>query len=165
MNNSGEQKLKPTVYLICGFIGAGKSTFSKKLEQRTGAVRITKDEWLIKLFGYDPRIEGYSHYDHVICELSRKIAYDFAKHGTDVIIDEGFWAKSERDEMKARAEEVGAKCVLYYVECPIDVARKRVVGRNQNLTKDSFQINNEMFDGYLKHWEPPKKDEDYLLAE
>jgi deoxyadenosine/deoxycytidine kinase len=29
-------KRKPIVYLICGFIGAGKSTFSKKLEEKTG---------------------------------------------------------------------------------------------------------------------------------
>ena len=39
----------PIVYLICGFIGAGKTTFSKKLETETGAVRITKDEWSISL--------------------------------------------------------------------------------------------------------------------
>jgi predicted kinase len=36
-------KRKPIVYLICGFIGAGKTTFAKKLEEKTGAVRITKD--------------------------------------------------------------------------------------------------------------------------
>jgi len=40
-------KTKPIVYVICGFIGAGKTTFAKKLEEKTGAVRITKDEWSI----------------------------------------------------------------------------------------------------------------------
>jgi hypothetical protein len=53
---------------------------------------------------------------------------------------------------------------MFYVECPIEIARKRVVGRNQNLTKDAFEINNEMFDGYLKYWEPPTEDEGYVLA-
>ena len=42
-------KIKPNVYLICGFIGAGKTTFAKKLEEKTGAVKITKDEWSIRL--------------------------------------------------------------------------------------------------------------------
>ena len=51
-------KRKPIMYVICGFIGAGKTTFAKKLEEKTGAVRITKDEWLIKLFGHDPSING-----------------------------------------------------------------------------------------------------------
>src|SRR5215211_6653017 len=51
---------KPIVYLLCGFIGAGKTTFARKLEERTGAVRITKDEWLISLIGNDPTINGYA---------------------------------------------------------------------------------------------------------
>ena len=50
---------KATVYLICGFIGSGKTTFAKKLEKETGAIRITKDEWLISLFGHDPSIPNY----------------------------------------------------------------------------------------------------------
>jgi len=37
-------KRQATVYLICGFIGAGKTTFAKMLEKKTGAVRIVKDE-------------------------------------------------------------------------------------------------------------------------
>jgi len=155
---------KATIYLICGFIGAGKSTFSKKLEEQTGAVRITKDEWSIRLIGNDPTIDGYTDWDSKIIGLSRDFAFYLAEKGINVIMDEGFWARSERDAMKARAESAGAKYVLYYVECPIEVARKRVVGRNHNLAKDSFEISNEMFDSYLKYWEPLTRDENYILA-
>lgn len=52
-------KKQSTVYIICGFIGAGKTTLAKKLEAKTGAVRITKDEWSIRLIGHDPTIDGY----------------------------------------------------------------------------------------------------------
>jgi predicted kinase len=164
MNNGDEQKSKPTVYLICGFIGAGKSTFSKKLEERTGAVRISKDEWSIRLIGNDPTIDGYAEWDRKIIELSRDFAIYLAERGIDVIMDEGFWEKETRDEMRRRIDAISAKAVMFYVECPIEIARKRVVGRNQNLTKDAFEINNEMFDGYLKYWEPPTEDEGYVLA-
>jgi len=37
-------KTKPIVYVLCGFIGAGKTTFANRLTETTGAVRITKDE-------------------------------------------------------------------------------------------------------------------------
>lgn len=158
-------KSKPRVYLICGFIGAGKSTFSKKLEEKTGAVRITKDEWLIELFGHDPRIEGYSHYDHVICKLTRRVAFDFAKHGTDVIIDEGFWAKSERDQMKEKIEKLGAECILYYVKASKEDMKARVLNRSKNPSKDSFEIEEEMFDSYLKFWQPPTEDENPIIVE
>ena len=155
---------KPAVYLICGFIGAGKTTFARKLEEETGAVRITKDEWSIRLIGNDPTIDGYATWDHKIVGLSRDVAFYLAEKGIDVIIDEGFWGKEQRDEMRRRTAAIGAKAILYYVETPIETIRERVVARNNNFTKDSFEISREMLDNYLMHWQPPGDDEDYILA-
>ena len=157
-------KRQATVYLICGFIGAGKTTFAKMLEKKTGAVRIVKDEWSIRLIGNDPTIDGYEEWDHKICGLSRDVAFQLAEKGIDVIIDEGFWEKEQRDEMRRRADTIGAKAVMYYVETPIETIRERVVGRNNNLTKDSFKMSQEMLDKYLMYWQPPREDEDYILA-
>ena len=157
-------KRKSIVSIICGFIGAGKTTFAKKLEAKTGAVRITKDEWSIHLIGNDPTIDGYEEWDHKICGLSRDVAFQLAERGIDVIIDEGFWERELRDEMRRKIESLGAKEVLYYVKTPMEVIRERMLGRNDNLTKDSFKISKEMFDNYLKYWQPPGEDEDYVLA-
>ncbi len=157
-------KRKPIVYLICGFIGAGKTTFAKKLEEKTGAVRITKDEWSIRLIGNDPAVAGYAQWDRKIIDLSRDVAFYLAEKGIDVIMDEGFWEKETRNEMRRRIAAIGAKEVMYYVDTLIETILERVVGRNVNLTKDSFKISREMLDNYLKNWEPPTKDEDYILA-
>ncbi len=113
-------KRKPTVYLICGFIGAGKSTFSKKLEEKTGAVRITKDEWSIRLVGNNPTVDGYAHWDSKITALSRDFAFYLVEKGMDVILDEGFWERKTRDEMRKRAEAVGANSVMYFLDTPIE---------------------------------------------
>ncbi len=155
---------KAVVYLICGFIGAGKTTFARKLEERTGAVRITKDEWSIRLIGTDPTIVGYEEWDGKICGLSRDVAFQIAEKGLDVIIDEGFWEKEQRDDMRRRTMSIGAKAVLYYVATPIETIRERVAGRNKVLTKDSFKIGSEMLEEYLAYWQPPGEDEDYILA-
>ena len=157
-------KRKPIVYLICGFIGAGKTTFAKKLEEKTGAVRVTKDEWSIRFIGNDPTIDGYAEWDRKIIDLSRDVAFYLVGKGIDVIMDEGFWEKETRDEMRRRADAIGAKVVMYYLETPIETIRERVVGRNNNLTGDSFKISREMLDSYLKDWQPPTEDEDYILA-
>jgi predicted kinase len=157
-------KRKPIVYLICGFIGAGKTTFAKKLEEKTGAVRITKDEWSIRFIGNDPTIDGYAEWDTKIIELSRDVAFQLAEKGIDVIMDEGFWEKDTRAEMKRRIEAIGAKEVLYYLDTPIETIRERVVRRNNTLTKESFKISREMLDTYLMDWQAPGEDEDYILA-
>ena len=160
----GFMKSQATVYLICGFIGAGKTTFAKKLEERTGAVRITKDEWSIRLIGNDPEIDGYAEWDAKIIGLSRDFAFYLAGKGIDVIMDEGFWAREEREQLKRRIRAIGAKVVMYYVKTPIEEIRERVIERNNNLTKESFEISREMLDGYLAAWRPPGEDEHYLLA-
>lgn len=157
-------KRKSTVYLICGFIGAGKSTFSKKLEEKTGAVRITKDEWSIRLIGNNPTIDGYAEWDRKITGLSRDVAFHLAEKGIDVILDEGFWERKTRDEIRQRTEAIGAKVVMYYLDTPTEKIRERVLGRNRSPTKESFEISMEMLDGYLKSWEPPKEDEEFILA-
>lgn len=157
-------KAKPTVYILCGFIGAGKTTFAQELEVRTGAVRITKDEWLIRLIGNDPTIDGYADYDHKIVQLSRDVAFQLVEKGIDVILDEGFWAREERALMRRRIEEMGAEVALYYLDTPIDTIRDRVARRSTDPPKDSFRISEALLDYYLPFWQPPNEDEGYLRA-
>ncbi len=42
--------MKPSVFLLCGLPGSGKTTYAKKLEQ-SGAIRYTLDEEVFKRFG------------------------------------------------------------------------------------------------------------------
>lgn len=158
-------KNQPIAYVICGFIGAGKTTFARKLEKETGAIRITKDEWIIKIFGN--RItsdKNFEAYDKNMTELATDSAFKILKSGKDVILDEGFWVRSQRDDIKKKVISTGAKPILYYVECPIEKMKERVINRSKNPSADSFEIDEEMFDTYLKYWEPPTKEEDILPA-
>lgn len=160
----GYMRTTPTIHIICGFIGAGKPTFARRLEAETGAVRITKDAWLIRLIGHDPAIEGYAELDRRVCALSRELAFDLASKGIDVILDEGFWSRQERADLKQRVRDVGAEPVVYFVDTPIDVIRERVAHRNEHLTEDAFVISSEMLEGYLPFWEPPAADEDCVIV-
>ncbi len=156
---------RPIAYVICGFIGAGKTTFARKLEKETGAIRITKDEWIIKIFGNKiASDDNFAEYDKNVTQLATDIAFKILKAGKDVILDEGFWVKSQRDDIKKKILEVGAKPILYYVECPVEKMRERVVNRSKNPPIDSFEIRGEMFDTYLKYWEPPTAEEDILVV-
>ena len=153
---------KPTVYLLCGFIGAGKTTFARALAARTGAVRITKDEWLIRLIGNDPTIAGYADWDRRIVALSRGVAFRLVATGIDVILDDGFWAKDERAAMRRRIEAMGADAVRYDLDTPLDTIRARVARRSADPPEDSFRIGGALPDAYLPYWQPPGDDEGYV---
>lgn len=160
MNNK-----QPIAYVICGFIGAGKTTFARKLEKEIKAMRITKDEWIIRIFGNKIASDkNFERYDKNITELATDIAFKILKSGKDVIIDEGFWVKSQRDDIRKKILQVGAKPIFYYVESSIEKMKERVINRSKYPSIDSFEINEEMFDKYLKYWEPPTVEEDILLV-
>ena len=74
-------KKTPTVYLICGFIGAGKTTFSKKLEKETGALRITKDEWMVRIFGNVPVKDDFETLDTNVAQLATDFAFQLVERG------------------------------------------------------------------------------------
>ena len=40
----------PTVHLLCGLNGAGKTTYAKRLARHITAVRFTLDEWMLRLY-------------------------------------------------------------------------------------------------------------------
>ena len=39
------------IYFVCGFIGSGKTTYSKQLADKHSAFRFSIDEWMIPLYG------------------------------------------------------------------------------------------------------------------
>lgn len=157
---------QPTAHVVIGFIGSGKTTFARKLEKETGAVRITKDEWMIKIFGNNiPSDKNFELYDKNVIELARNIAFKILQSGGDVILDEGFWARAQRDEIRKKIEKAGGRVQLYYIKNTHETMKQRVSKRNQKPTEDAFVISGEMYDGYKKYFEEPTPDEKCIIVE
>jgi predicted kinase len=163
-----EEIKKPTAHLIIGFIGAGKTTFARKLEKDIGVVRFTKDEWMVRIFGNSSfknkfENETFHEYDSKMAKLATDIALRCLSSGTSVIIDDGFWFRKQRDEMRLTLKEIGAAAKFYYVDTPVEVMRMRTVTRSKNPSEDSFYITEEEFENYLKMFQPPTDDEEFTL--
>jgi len=69
-----KQDNKPLAHIIIGFIGSGKTTFAKKLEEETGAIRFTKDEWMVRVFGNTPPKDTFEEYDTAMASLATDMA-------------------------------------------------------------------------------------------
>lgn len=153
---------KPIAHIIIGFIGSGKTTFARKLEKETGAIRFTKDEWMVRVFG-NILTDKHEEYDTKMASLATDMALKCLKAGIDVIIDEGFWVKDHRDAIKEKVRQVGAMPKLYYLEVPFEIMKARTLNRSENPPEDSFIIDEELFNHYWKRFRPPGKDEDFTL--
>lgn len=102
----------PILHLMVGLPCSGTSTWAKAMEERTGAFRLTLDEWHLRLFGQDASHPDHDRRHHLVEELMWEAAEAVLRRGGDVNLDFGFWTRSERENAAARAARLAASMRL-----------------------------------------------------
>lgn len=125
----GHDFVVSTVYLVHGYLGVGKTRFARVLEEETGGIRFSIDEWYLRLYHGD---EPTSHLDDELWSRLTSVLEDVwmavAGRGVDVILDFGFWSRSARDRARSLAASLDAEVVLYSVLCDEAVGQAAVPG-------------------------------------
>jgi predicted kinase len=75
--------------------------------------------------------------------------------GVDVILENGFWSREERDKIHAKGKALGAKVELHYHDVCMDELAKRLETRNQNLPPSTFIISRKELELWASWFEPP----------
>ena len=136
------------VILICGKIGSGKTTYADKLAKQLNAVNISQDELMLGLFGaelYYNEPEKYEKYCSAVENYVKRKAGEAAKAGAVVICENGFWSRSERDELRKFYSDMGVKCELHYIDTPEEQRLQNIRRRNEKIQqgKDHFYLTND----------------------
>jgi len=76
--------------------------------------------------------------------------------GTSVILEWGFWARSERDEKRELGRSLGAAVELRFLDVPYDELVRRVVDRH---AKGGLAITESHMERYRGIFQPPTDDE------
>ncbi|MFN8434160.1 MAG: AAA family ATPase [Anaerolineales bacterium] len=149
----------PTLFLICGLPGAGKTTLAKQLEASEHALRLCPDEWIQPILS-DPN--DRQEMDRLRAHIET-IQWELAKRslvlGIPVILEFGFWSKQERAYFRNEAEKLGAKVQLHYLNVELEELWRRVEKRNTDLPIGSFYINKEELVEWAQLFEAPTPDE------
>ena len=149
-----------TLHLMVGLPGSGKTPEAIELEHKYKALRLTPDEWQDFLFGHDIADPEHDERHTKVEELMWKIAVKVLKSGVDVILDFGFWTKSERDEFRRKAHSLGANSKIHYMDVPSDIIWERLSVRNKLAGKNAiFYVGKEEFDKWSGLFEIPTKEE------
>jgi predicted kinase len=148
-----------TLHLMVGLPCAGKTTLALKLEREHSAIRLSVDEWHLRLFGQDAEDPEHNARHSLIESLLWELASRALVLGTNVILDFGFWAREEREDFRSRAKELGASSEVHFLDVPHDELLRRLVQRNTELSNFSFRIPEEMMKPWIASFQKPTPDE------
>lgn len=137
------------VLLMCGLPGSGKTTLARRLAAQRAAVRFTPDEWLAQL-GLDPFDEAARA---VLEERLWGLGQVLAQAGVTVVLDYGFWSRTERDEKRQWCRSHGVGVELHVCAEPFDVLVERVTGRTARAEPAAVPLTREHLSSYLPFFE------------
>lgn len=141
------------VILVCGLPGAGKTTLARRLAAELGAVRLCPDEWLLAL-GLD--VFDVKARDRVEKRLWA-LAEDLIATANVVVLENGFWSRTERETLRRRAKELGAAVELRYLHASAEERRRRVAARNEE--PGAIVIGLDLLTAYDELFEAPTGEE------
>jgi predicted kinase len=138
--------------LLCGLPASGKTTLARELAETYGAVRLNPDEWE-RALGVDPFDEDFQRrLETTFWELAQRLLI----LGTSVVLEWGFWARSERDEKREAARALGVPVELHFLDVPHEELLRRVVARH---AAGGLAITERHMEAYRASFEPPTADE------
>jgi predicted kinase len=143
---------------MVGLPCSGKTTLARTLEQQHSALRLTPDEWQVRLFGQDAADPQHDARHSLIEALQWEVAERALALGIDVILDFGFWAREEREDFRSRAKQLGASSEVHFLDVSRPELLRRLAERNA-APGLAFHITDEMMEPWIESFQKPGPDE------
>ncbi len=124
------------VYLICGRICSGKTTYSQKLCSENNAILLSVDEIMLSLFDQCCGEKLHKEYERRIKNYLFDKSLEIFEKGFDVVLDWGFWTKEERDSVKEFYKSRNIDCELHYIEISDETWEHQLNKRNKEVLEN-----------------------------
>ncbi|MBQ9858237.1 MAG: AAA family ATPase [Oscillospiraceae bacterium] len=149
------------VILICGKICSGKTHYCKMLMSSSTAVLLSCDELLTSIASKDLGEDHDNLLSHIKTYLLKK-ACDVVSAGADVILDWGFWSRTERNTVSNYFSEKQISFEWHYVDIAYDEWIQNIKTRNLEVTSglvSAYYIDSGLLSKHNSLFEKPSTQE------
>lgn len=148
--------MKPTLYLMAGYPGAGKTHTAEIISQLSGAVHLSSDKIRTELFT-KPTFDQAEH-DQLYKEIDTQTEKLLAQ-GKSVIYDANLNRYQHRQEKYDICKRTKANPVLVWVETSKSVAKNRATHESRSHLVPKTETAEAMFERIAEIIEPPQEHE------
>ena len=152
---------RPTLYLMLGYPGAGKTTAAKLIASVTGAQHLWADNVRREVY----QKPTYSHKENIeLYNNLNKAAQKLLEQGKSVIFDTNFSFYRDRKHLMDIAQGAGARTLVLWVQTPKGLAKQRAVvdAHLHSNTRVLGHMPEDNFERISGNIEPPHDDEEYI---
>ena len=148
-------------YLICGNICTGKTFYANQLSAAKNAVILSCDEIENDLFQKNLG-EAHDTMANRIQSYLLKKAAEIVIHGTNVILDWGFWRKTDREHTSNYFKTRSISYEWHYMDTSSERRSKYINYRNQAVKKgksSDYYVDSGLLEKCNSLFEPPSREE------
>lgn len=154
----------PILHMICGKIGAGKSTLAARLAEAPATVLVSEDYWLSRLYGEELKtVADYARYSARLRSAIGSHLEALLKAGLSVVLDFPANTISNRQWMRTIFEGAGVEHRLHFLDLPDDLCRARLRQRNAAGTHE-YIVSDAEFATITSYFQPPTEQEGLTMT-
>lgn len=153
---------KPTLFILYGFPGAGKTYLASNLRESVQAAHVNADKIRHQLFE-SPRYDRAEN--EIIDQLMEYMTEEFLDAGVSVVFDTNAIKKSQRRILRDIARKKKAHYILIWLQIDPESAFARVSQRDRRRSEDKIAqpLDKPLFDELTSRMQNPSHDEDYIV--
>lgn len=156
---------KGTLTFFCGKMGAGKSTKAIETAQKSNAVLLSEDEWLVSLYPNKiSSLKDYIEYSNLLKPQIKKLIQSILSSGTNVVMDFPANTLPQRDWFRSIFTEIEAPHNLVYIDLSNEVCLKQIEKRREEQPERAATDTPDMFEQVTKYLIAPAPEEGFNIT-
>ena len=143
-------------------MAAGKTTLARALAAESGAVLVSWDLWLQRLFPVEiSSFDDFLKYSARLRTIMGPHLTDLLAHSQSVVLDYPANVPASRAWIRSVFEAAEAEHVLHFIDTPDEKCLEQLARRNRELPEGSVHMTEEQFVAITALFVPPSPEEGF----